>query len=896
MRDQTKTKRQLIAELGELRQRVAELETSEVDGSQAAEADPRIVENSLQGILIGQDSRLIFVNQAFAEIVGYDVEHLVSLSPEGVQALIHPEDRDLVWGRFQDRLAGEAVPPGYEFRMIRRGGETVWLEMFASLIDYQGQPAVQVAVVDITKWKRAEQDLKRRAAQLATLHEVSAAVASHLSPQEIFDAVVEKLSAEFGYRLIGIYLLDDGVLELKAHIGYGSAAHSAHRVPLERGVVGRTARTGLPQLVTNVEQDPEFFFGAPGITSEVCVPLKRGEEVLGVLNVESDRVDEPLDAADLELLELLSNHVVAAIENARAYDAAEQELAERQRAEEALQRLMEFNKSIVQNMGEGIVLTDMEDSMIFTNRATDRLLGYDDQELVGQQWTVIVPPDQRAVVATALDRRAQGESDSYQLELVRKDGTRVDVLVSGDPRFEDGRFAGSLAVFTDITELKRAEEARRSSEQRLKILFEFAPDAYYLSDFRGNFVDGNRAAEELMGYEREELIGKNFLRLKLLPLHQIPKAASALAQNALGRPTGPDEFTLRRKDGGFVTAEIRTYPVRLQGEALVLGIARDITARKRAEEAMRASEEKYRSLFEHSRDAVLITTRDGEFADANDSCLRLFGYTRQEMMQLCAGDLYMDPTDEQRFEREIEQRGTVAEYEVRLRNKSGAKMDCLLTATARTDKDGHILGYEGIVRDITTQKQAEETIRHLAYHDPLTGLPNRSLFNDRLGVALARARRNREKLGVMLLDLDRFKDVNDRLGHSVGDQLLQAAGNRLVGILRESDTVCRMGGDEFLLLLPQLGRPEDGDILAERVAQTIRRPFALGHHQVSMTTSVGIAIYPEDGEDAESLLKNADVAMYRAKAEGRDNYQRYTPASGGKEGERQQEDKSATDR
>ena len=185
------------------------------------------------------------------------------------------------------------------------------------------------------------------------------------------------------------------------------------------------------------------------------------------------------------------------------------------------------------------------------------------------------------------------------------------------------------------------------------------------------------------------------------------------------------------------------------------------------------------------------------------------------------------------------------------------------------------------IRYAIERKKLEEAIRQLAYHDSLTGLPNRTLFNDRLAVALAHARRNREKLAVMLLDLDQFKEVNDTLGHSVGDQLLRAVGHRLRSLLRESDTIARMGGDEFMLLLPGITPAENGANIAQKVLEAFGEPFAVDGQDLHITTSIGIAIYPSDGEDIETLVRNADIALYRAKGQGRNNYQCYTPAMRG---------------
>jgi diguanylate cyclase (GGDEF)-like protein len=174
-------------------------------------------------------------------------------------------------------------------------------------------------------------------------------------------------------------------------------------------------------------------------------------------------------------------------------------------------------------------------------------------------------------------------------------------------------------------------------------------------------------------------------------------------------------------------------------------------------------------------------------------------------------------------------------------------------------------------------KKAEEEVTYLAFHDVLTGLPNRALFRDRLDMALAHARRSNESLAVIIADLDRFKFVNDTYGHDTGDQLLQAVSVELMRNLREGDTVARIGGDEFTMLLPTISESKDVDYICERIQKSLRRPFMLGSKEFTSTASIGIAIYPNDGEDAETLIKNADIAMYHAKWQGRDNCRRYDP-------------------
>jgi diguanylate cyclase (GGDEF)-like protein len=192
------------------------------------------------------------------------------------------------------------------------------------------------------------------------------------------------------------------------------------------------------------------------------------------------------------------------------------------------------------------------------------------------------------------------------------------------------------------------------------------------------------------------------------------------------------------------------------------------------------------------------------------------------------------------------------------------------------DEQGNFTGYRGTGRDITEQKQVEEKIRHMAHHDALTGLPNRVLLHDRVGQAIAQAQRNREVLAMLFIDLDRFKTVNDSLGHHVGDLLLKTVGQRLETCTRGSDTIARIGGDEFVVLLGDLDQPEDARHVAQKVLDALSEPVTIDTHELKVTPSIGICAYPHDGADVETLMRNADTAMYHAKQMGRNNYQFFT--------------------
>ena len=207
--------------------------------------------------------------------------------------------------------------------------------------------------------------------------------------------------------------------------------------------------------------------------------------------------------------------------------------------------------------------------------------------------------------------------------------------------------------------------------------------------------------------------------------------------------------------------------------------------------------------------------------------------------------------------------------------KDGFKRHIEISSSLMRNLSGNPIGFRGIARDVDERKKAEATVFHMAYHDTLTGLPNRLLFNDRLNVAMSAAQRNNKKFAVMMLDLDGFKLVNDLLGHDIGDLLLQNAGDRLRCHLRKSDTVARMGGDEFMLLLPEINQKKDAEVVAGKIVKSFQRAFILKNHELKITASIGIAIYPDNGVDFDTLKKNADIAMYKVKENGRDNFQSY---------------------
>jgi diguanylate cyclase (GGDEF)-like protein/PAS domain S-box-containing protein len=301
--------------------------------------------------------------------------------------------------------------------------------------------------------------------------------------------------------------------------------------------------------------------------------------------------------------------------------------------------------------------------------------------------------------------------------------------------------------------------------------------------------------------------------------------------------------------------------------------------RQLAEEALRGSEARYRAIVEDQTELICRFLPDGTLTFVNEAYCHYFGKKHEELIGSSLMSFILEGdrafVEEQFTSLSLE--NPVVTYEHRIMLPDGEIRWQQWTNRAIFDERGHFIEFQSVGRDITEWVRAEEQLVYIATHDALTGLPNRRLFNDRLALELAHAHRNQQKLAVMLLDLDHFKDVNDALGHSVGDKLLQAVAHRLKSLLRKSDTVARVGDDEFMLILPGIAREYHAAKVAHKILTAVRRPFVLDGHELNITTSIGIAMYPENGEDPDTLMKNADIAMYRTKEQGRDNCQRYTP-------------------
>jgi len=302
-----------------------------------------------------------------------------------------------------------------------------------------------------------------------------------------------------------------------------------------------------------------------------------------------------------------------------------------------------------------------------------------------------------------------------------------------------------------------------------------------------------------------------------------------------------------------------------------------VTERRQAERAIRESEKRYRLLFERNLAGVFRTTLAGSFVECNQATACMFGYdSPEEVMEVPVANLYDAASDREGFLTKLKSEKSVTNHEMKFRRKNGESAWAMLNVSLVDDDSGIASIVEGTLVDITERKVAEERVQSLAYYDALTGLPNRILLHDRLSKALATARRQMHKVALLFFDLDRFKIINDSLGHSVGDLLLQDVAERLKSCAREEDTVARLGGDEFLIVLTHVNDIPGAAVSAERFMDAMTARFVIQGHSLSIGCSLGISIFPEHGADSETLIKHADAAMYSAKDIGRNNFQFFT--------------------
>jgi diguanylate cyclase (GGDEF)-like protein/PAS domain S-box-containing protein len=391
----------------------------------------------------------------------------------------------------------------------------------------------------------------------------------------------------------------------------------------------------------------------------------------------------------------------------------------------------------------------------------------------------------------------------------------------------------------------------------------------------GRIVEVNDAWLKYFGFSRPEAVGRTALEIELWV---DPAERAELRERLLEEGSFRDiPVRMRRKCGEAVELHLSVTHLRPRSDNLCVATYGDLTHIRRTERRLRESEERFAKIFQASPDAIVISRlADGKYVEVNQAWLEIFGYSREEIVGRTSTDIgiWAETAERARLVRAIAEQGAVRNFATRMRRKGGEIADILLSAELLDlDGEAHIIVP---LADVTERRRADERIQQLATRDALTGLPNRLLLSDRLALAIGNAQRGTSLLALLFIDLDRFKNINDSLGHAVGDALLRKVAERLGEIIRKGDTLARLGGDEFVVLLENTNAAEDAGQVARKILEAFTEPFDVDGQALRTACSIGISLYPSDARDAPTLIRYADTAMYQAKDDGRSAFRYFS--------------------
>ena len=568
-------------------------------------------------------------------------------------------------------------------------------------------------------------------------------------------------------------------------------------------------------------------------------------------------------------------------------------------------------RTLGDNIPDLIYAKDREGRFTFGNQAFLRMAcAATLEDILGKNDFDLNPPDLAQGYAEddqAVMRSGEPLVDREEIVVDAKTGESRWHSTTKVPLHDDaGNIIGTMGITRDITASKRAalqvrqlnaelEErvAKRTAELQalsevlayernlMRILVDSVPDSIFAKDTRSKFLLANNAVARGMGATPQDLLGKD--DFDFFP----PDMAQRFYDDEqrilqTGEPMlNQEEPAVNNQTGKMRWLLTSKLPVRNEAGDIVglVGIGRDITLRREAELALRESEERFRSLTALSSDWYWEQNAQLAFVELEDPNGKS-GFQREELL----GKTLRDLTNTEILSGSWDEHdAVVAEHkpfrdlELRHVKNNGRACYLSLTGVPAFNANGEFRGYRGIGRDITDRKTSEERIQYLATHDSLTSLPNRFMFSEILNLAIESARRNSRKLAVLFIDLDRFKNINDTLGHEAGDLLLNEMAGRFKQCLRASDVVGRLGGDEFVILIQELDNPEQAATVARKILSAAVKPVSVYGQECRVTASIGICVYPDDAQDEHAIMKSADIAMYRAKEEGKNNYQFYSP-------------------
>jgi diguanylate cyclase (GGDEF)-like protein/PAS domain S-box-containing protein len=541
-----------------------------------------------------------------------------------------------------------------------------------------------------------------------------------------------------------------------------------------------------------------------------------------------------------------------------------------------------FTQQLIEAIPNPVFFRDVEGRYLGCNRAFEDYVGHAREHLIGKTVFDIAPKD-LAEAYEAADRALLEKpgTQTYEASVVyARDGSRHDVLFNKATFYDTaGAIAGLVGVIVDITQRKQLEANTRESNERLRAVIQAAPLAIIARDLEGVIRMWNPAAEQMFGWREEEVLNTS---TEVVPDSLQDEAVQLRERAQQGESIWIEETTRVRRDGRTFDCAVSISPV-YGGDGEVNGTMvtiADISPRKAAESALRESEQRLRLAMEAAQMGMWYWECDTDHFSYSEGLNVLFGRRATDPhIGYRVLQERLHPDDRELFAatmRHAVKQGSDFQVDYRVVWPDGSTHWIANRAQVHRDASGHAERVIGVAMDITDRKLAEQRIAHMAHHDALTGLPNRVLLRDRIQQAIAQAHRSGSQLAVLFIDLDRYTTINDSLGHQLGDRLLQSVASRILVCVREGDTVARVGGDEFVIVIPGLHSSADASAVASKILDVLASAFHLHGNDLHVAASIGISLYPADGADAETLMRNADTAMYHAKDSGRANYQFFT--------------------
>ena len=543
------------------------------------------------------------------------------------------------------------------------------------------------------------------------------------------------------------------------------------------------------------------------------------------------------------------------------------DVTERRETQRRLERSEQRYRSLFEHNTDAVFSFDPAGRFLTVNPACERVSGYSPDEMLGHSFSEIVTPESQARAWESFVGALAGNPEDEEVEIRHRTGRRVLLHVTKVPIRVGGEIVGVYGIAKDVTEQRETQRLLAESEQRYRSLFEQNPDAVFTFDREGCFVAANPACERISGYTMAELLRVPFLQM-IAPEDQA-RVETAFQRTLAGQPQA-DDFTFLHKDGRRLTLHVTKMPIFVEGAVVgVFGIAQDVTERRRMEGALRESEERMRAVAETCPVAITITRwEDGRMLFANRHFADLFGVT-DDPAKHRATEFYAEPADREDLVAALEGGALVQNYEIRCLRPDGTPF-WTSGSFQRTLYHGEPAVFAAY-HDVTERRRILAEAIEQAERDPLTGLLNHRAFHKRYEEEARRTAAAGASLAVAVLDLDNFKFFNDSYGHGAGDDVLRQVADALRGACRGGDSLARFGGDEYALLLPDVGGEVTADEIAARLTSGLRdvsyRPPG-GASPIPISLSVGVALFPADAPHRSAVLELADERLMRAKTGG----------------------------